>query len=205
MKRIFFSIIFLFLFSVVSFAQSNSADIEQGVLSELNNIRTNPQSYIPYLEEYKKLFKGKNVDFPKVTMLTFEGTAAVDEAIKFLKGASKLEPFSHSNGLSKAAKVQLADLMQNYSLGHIGKDGSNVPKRVARFGKGGKLAENIMNMFDNPRDIVMHWIIDDGQKGRGHRKNIFDKSFKQIGLAFGNGQKNDPITVTVFADKFTEK
>ena len=205
MKRSLYSILFLFFLCIVNFAQSTPAEIEQEVLKELNNVRANPQSFIPYLEEYKKLFKGKNVDLPHVTMLTFEGTAAVDEAIKFLRGASKLEPFSYSNGLSKAANVQLTDLMENYSLGHIGKDGSNVPKRVARFGKGGKLAENIMNMFNNPRDIVMHWIIDDGLKGRGHRKNIFDKSFKQIGLAFGNGQKNDPITVAVFADKFTER
>ena len=138
-------------------------------------------------------------------MLTFEGTKAVDEAIKFLKSTPKLEPFQYSNGLAKPAKLQLNDLMENYSLGHIGKDGSNVPKRVARFGKGGKLyAENIMNMFSNPREIVMQLIIDDGLKGRGHRKNIFNKTFKHVGVAFGYGPKNDPISVMVFADSFVE-
>ena len=202
MKTYFCSVFYLLIFVAFSFAQSTPAEIEQALFNELNAVRTNPQSYIQYLEEYKKLFKGKNADYPNVMVLTFEGTKAVDEAINFLKKSPKLEPLKYSNGLSKPAKLQLTDLMENYSLGHIGKDGSNVPKRVARFGKGGKLAENIMNTFSNPRDIVMHLIIDDGLKDRGHRKNIFNKTFKQVGIAFGFGQKNDPISVMVFADSF---
>lgn len=198
----FFSLI---LFSTNGFAQTSPAEIEQALLNEINTARTNPKVYINYLEEHKKLFKGKNVDYPDVMMLTFEGTAAVDEAIKYLKGVSKLEPLSFSSGLSKPAKIQLNDLMENYSLAHTGKDGSNLPKRIARFGKGGKLySENIMNQFSNPKDIVMLMIIDDGIKNRGHRKNIFSKTFMQLGIAFGTGKNNDPISVFVFADNFVE-
>ena len=206
MKKFIYSILFLILFVVANFSQSTSAEIEQAVFAELNKVRTNPQSYVAHLEEYKKLFKGKNVDYPNVMMMTFEGTKAVDEAINFLKKSPKLEPLQYSEGLAKPAKLQLADLMENYSLGHTGKDGSNIPKRLARFGKVGKLGgENIMNMFSNPREIVMQLIIDDGLKGRTHRKNIFNKTFKQVGIAFGYGQKNDPISVMVFADSFVEK
>lgn len=204
MKKYFISIFYIFTFTVLSFSQSTPNEIEQAIFNELNAVRTNPQYLIPYLEDYKKLFKGKNVDYPNMMMLTFEGTKAVDEAINFLKKAPKLTPLQYSNGLAKPAKLQLTDLMENYSLGHTGKDGSNVPKRVARYGKGGKLAENIMNLFSDPREIIMHLIIDDGLKGRGHRKNIFDKTFKQVGIAFGRGQKNDPISVMVFADSFVE-
>lgn len=204
MNKYCYPIFCLLIFTTLSFAQSTPAEIEQAIFTELNNVRTNPQSFIPYLEEYKKLFKGKNVDYPNVMILTFEGTKAVNEAIDFLKKSPKLEPFQYSSGLSKPAKLQLTDLMENYSLGHTGKDGSTVPKRVARYGKGGKLAENSMNLFNDPREIIMHLIIDDGLKGRGHRKNIFNKTFKQVGIAFGYGQKNDPISVMVFADSFIE-
>ena len=201
----FYSIITLLLMTIANFAQSSPAEIEQALFDELNKARTNPQSYIAHLEEYKKLFKGKNIEYPNMIMLTYEGTAAVDEAIKFLRNAAKLEPLKYSTGLAKPAKVQLNDLLENYSLGHKGKNGSNLPKRVARFGKGGKLyAENIMNQVSNPKDIVMMLIIDDGLRGRGHRKNIFNKTFKQVGIAFGNGKKNDPISVMVFTDNFIE-
>lgn len=198
-------VVCLFLLTAVNFAQSSPSEIEQALLKELNAVRTNPQSYIAYLEEHKKLFKGKNVEYPNVVMLTYEGTKAVDEAINFLKKQSKLEPLTYSNGLTKPAKLQLTDLMENYSLGHTGKDGSNLPKRISRFGKGGKLyAENIMDQLSNPRDIVMLMIIDDGLKGRGHRKNIFNKTFKQVGIAYGIGKNNSPVSVMVFADNFTE-
>lgn len=197
------SIVSLLLINIVNFAQSET---ERAILDELNKVRSNPQSYIAYLEEYKKLFKGKNVEYPDSIMLTFEGTKAVDEAIKFLRNAPKLEPFTFSTGLAKPAKLQLNDLLENYSLGHIGKDKSNLPKRIARFGKTGKLsAENIMNQVGNPKDIVMLLIIDDGLKQRGHRKNIFNKTFKEVGIAFGKGKNNDLITVMVFADSFVEK
>jgi uncharacterized protein YkwD len=205
LKIYVFSLI-CFLTATVALAQSTPAEIEQGLLAEMNKVRTNPQSYIAHLEEYKKLFKGKNVDYPSFMMITLEGTKAVDEAIKFLQSAPKLEPLQYSTGLTKAAKLQLTDLMENYALGHTGKDGSNIPKRLARFGKVGKLGgENIMNQFSNPKDVVMLLIIDDGLKQRGHRKNIFNKTFKQVGIAFGYGQKNDPISVMVFADSFVEK
>lgn len=191
----------LFLSATAVFAQT-----EQAILVELNKVRTNPQSYIPQMEEYKKLFKGKNVDFPDYMITTFEGVGAVDEAIKFLRSAPKLAPFTYSTGLEKPARLQLNDLMENYSLGHTGKDGSNIPKRLAKFGKVGKLgAENTMDFFSNPKDIVMQMIIDDGLKSRGHRKNIFNKTFQQVGIAFGNGKDNKPITVMVFADSFTER
>lgn len=210
-KKILFiclSVVFftLFLGSNGIFAQTPPAELEQSVLDELNKVRTDPKSYIPYLEEYKKLFKGKNVDYPRAMMMTFEGTSAVNEAIKFLNKSSKLEPLTFSNGLTKPARVQLDDLLENYSLGHIGKDGSNLPKRVARFGRVTKLfGENITNLFSIPRDIVMQMIIDDGVKSRLHRKNLFNKAFKQVGIAHGIGKNNDPITIFVFADNFIEK
>jgi uncharacterized protein YkwD len=209
MKKTLFGFLFSAIFSLFLFsnllAQTSPSELEQSLLDEMNKVRTDPKSYIPYLEEYKKLFKGKNVDYPDAMMMTFEGAKAVDDAIKFLQKATKLEPFSFSGGLTKPARLQLTDLMENYSLGHTGKDGSNIPKRIARFGKVGKLgAENVTNHFSTPKDIVMQMIIDDGVKSRLHRKNLFNKVFKQVGIAHGPGPNNDPITVLVFADSFIE-
>ncbi|MBX7174619.1 MAG: hypothetical protein K1X72_26830 [Pyrinomonadaceae bacterium] len=192
------------LFSNLSFAQ-DEAQIEQEILKELNQIRTDPQSYIPYLEEYKKQFNGTNVEYQGATMATSEGAKAVDEAIKFLQKQSKLEAFTYSAGLTKPARLQLTDLLEDYSLGHIGKDKSTAPQRIGRFGKGGKLyGENVIDVFKTPRDIVMMLIVDDGVKSRGHRKNIFNKTFKLAGVAHGSNDSGGHVTVIVFADKFIE-
>lgn len=198
--------VLLTLFSTLGLAQSEMSEIEKAILSEINIARTNPQIYVANLEEYKKLFKGKNIEFPDYIRQSFEGTAAVDEAIKSLKSQPKLEPLSFSTVLSKPAKIQLNDLIENPSLGHIGKDGSNLPKRLSRLGIKplSAYSENVLYDVSLPKEIVMLMIIDDGVKGRGHRKNIFNKSFKQVGIAYGVAQKGGGLTVLVLANSFRE-
>jgi uncharacterized protein YkwD len=205
MKKLLSNILFgLIVFPLICFAQSSS-EMEQAILNELNTVRTDPTSYISHLEEYKKLFEGKNVNLDGQIYQTFDGVKAVDEAIKFLKGTSKLEPFKLSNGLTKSAQLQLEDLKENTALGLKGKDGSTVPQRANRFGKGGKLFAANMGFYSTTaKDIVMNMIIDDGVQGRGNRKNIFNKNLQQIGIAFGRGTNGEPITFIVFADKFVE-
>ena len=187
-------------------AQTSSSEIEQSILNELNEARANPQTYITYLEEHKKKFKGSRADYPDFVMETFEGTAAVDEAIKFLKKQSKLAPLTFSEALSKPAKLQLNDLIENPTLGHKGKDGSNLPKRLSKFGikPTSHYAENIMQDANLPRQIVLWLIIDDGVKDRGHRKNIFDKAFKQVGISYGLAKNGRGVSVMVFAGTFIE-
>lgn len=180
--------------------------VEKAVLNEINTARKNPQIYIGYLEEYRKLFKGNTVYYPNnVSLQTTEGVVAVDDAISYLKTLSKLEPYKFSDGLAKPARTQLTDLMENNSLGHFGKDGSNVPKRLARFGILPLVyAENIVYYVDLPKEIVMTMIIDDGIASRGHRKNLFSRSFRMVGIAYGKGKENEGLCVTVFADFFRE-
>lgn len=209
-----FSLLLFCFFSLPIAAQQSdqtvekvgSMDIQQAILVEINEARANPQKYISYLEEYKKTFNGNTAYYADGTMVvTNEGTAVIDEAIAYLKTLPKLAPYSMSKGLSTAANSQLADLMENSSLGHFGKDGSSLPKRLTRFGSYGNLtAENITYYAPLPREIVMTMIIDDGVKSRGHRKNVFSPDFKNIGPAFGKGKKGENLCVLIFADTFKE-
>lgn len=198
---ILLSVCFLF-FSINAFAQS---DIEKSILEEINIARTNPKVYITHLEEHKKLFIGKRVNYPEYMMETFEGTKAVDEAINYLKKLPKLEPLNFSDALTKPAQAQLSDLLENPSLVHKGKDGSNLPKRLTKFGIKplSHFAENIMQDVSLPKQLVLLTIIDDGVKGRGHRKNLFDKRFKRVGIAYGQ-RLNGGTSVIVFAGDITE-
>ena len=198
-------ILFPLLAGSAAFAQESSAEIEQAILNELNKVRNEPQTYIPRLEEYKKQFEGKNVNLNGRIYQTRDGVAAVDDAIKFLRKAATLGPLTPSEGLTKAARLQVADLGENLALGLIGKDGSTIPERAAKFGKRGKLlAANIGFYSTTAEDIVFNMIIDDGVRGRGNRKNIFNKTLQIVGIAFGRSKDGEPITLMVFADKFTE-
>ena len=181
--------------------------VEINILDEINEARTNPTRYIAYLEEYKQLFRGNTVYFPNGTrMTTFEGTRGVDDAINFLKALPKTEPFQFSNGLSKPARLQIADLMEDSSLGHTGKDGSDLAKRLGKFGFVGNMyAESLIQYVQNPREMVLTMLIDDGLKSRGNRKNILSSKFKQIGLAFGKDKKGDSLCIAIFTDSFQEK
>lgn len=187
-------------------AANNLASTEQSVLDEINKARSDPQKYIDFLTEYKKVFKGNVAFLPNYLQIeTREGTAPIDEAIAFLKTVPKLPAYKFSDGLNKAAKLQLADLMQDNSLGHTGKNGSDLTQRMNKFGNFGSVnAENISFYSEDPRYIVLMWIVDDGVKSRSHRRNIFSPNFKVVGIGFGKGKIGEGLCVLTLADSFTD-
>ncbi len=79
--------------------------LEAQVISETSKVRTNPKSYIPLMESYRKRFQGKRVKMGKnVFLVTQEGTRPVDEAIAFLKSQRPVGALTASKGMSKGAK-----------------------------------------------------------------------------------------------------
>lgn len=183
---------------------SSISKIEKEVLAEINSVRRNPKKYIKFLKKLKKRMKGNNLTLPNGKRWAMsEGKRAINSAIKDLKRVKRLKALKLSNGLSQAADIQLNDLKKNPKLGHRGKDGSNVFKRVSRVGAAGStVAENITYYSNDAQIIVLMQIIDDGVRNRGHRKNILNRNFTQIGIAYGKGKKDIELCVMVFTDSF---
>lgn len=65
----------------------NFASVEMKTFNLINQTRINPKMYIKELQNLTKTFKGKTYRIPgtNVNIVTQEGRAAVDDAIKFLK------------------------------------------------------------------------------------------------------------------------
>ncbi len=134
-----------------------------------------------------------------------EGTHALDEAVRFLRSTQPLEPLTLSPGMSRAASEHCAD-QANGRMGHGGSDFSNPGDRMNRYGRWGAIwGENISYGKSSARDIVLALIIDEGLRGRKHRKNIFNPAFNVAGAAYGGHARYRSVCSIEFAGSFAER
>lgn len=188
-------------------AEASMSKKELEVITEMNLARTKPAEYAKFVEAHLRRFDGdKMFRDGGVNIMTQEGTAAVKEAIEFLKKAKPLPPMTPSEGLALAARDHANDTGPQGLTGHKGTDGSMPHERIQRHGKVTSTSgENISYGPDEARSIVMQLIIDDGVPNRGHRKNIFSPQFKTAGVAMGKHKKYGTMCVINYADGFAKK
>lgn len=183
------------------------SNLEKAVLDEMNLARTNPAQYATYLEVLKKYYKGKTFKPPGSGAIeTVEGSAALEEAINFLRSAKPLPQLQLSKGMCLGAKDQSFDQAQTGDVSHEGKDKTFSWDRVARYGEWKTpVSENIAYDSGTARDVVINLIVDDGIPARGHRNNIFNSSYIVTGVACGSHPLFGGMCVCTFAGGFTEK
>jgi uncharacterized protein YkwD len=177
---------------------------EREMIYEINRVRSNPKSYIPYLQTMlnkattilKKYGKGQKNYSLTFTTTTKQGKeiSKVDttwhyvneEEVKALKtlinDLNKLLPLSvllPDSGIYKAANKHARDQgKHNWQLMHTGSDGSSPWDRITLFSPAMSFGnENIAGnsaTMATPRDFVIQLLVDDGIPGYGHRYNLLD-------------------------------
>lgn len=142
--------------------------------------------------------------YPGCNYSTNEGQGAWKEAYSFLMSQKPLPPFALNAGLTLAAEDHAIDMAQTGIFGHNSSNGMSFSDRIAkRCGQAyGSSGENIGSEFkvegrNHALQTVMGLIIDDGVSSRGHRKNIFSKDFKYVGIS-SKVQQDKIITVIDF-------
>jgi uncharacterized protein YkwD len=181
---------------------------EAEVINEINLARANPSRYATYLEETRKYYNGKSYLPPSRNkpVITFDGVAAVDEAIKFLRASNPLGPLQPSLGLSFGAKDHVKDMTLTGISGHKGSDGSTPNDRVSRYGDWkSTIGEAIVYRVSTAREMVLELIVDDGTPDRGHRKNIFEPGYQVAGVAISAPSSFGTFCVIDYAGGFTDK
>lgn len=182
--------------------------LEKEIIDEINLARTDPQKYVTYLEEYRSYYKGNSVTLPgsKTALVTNEGLAAVDEAINFLRAQKPLPALTLAKGMCFAARDHAKDMTLKGITGHKGSDGSIPDTRVQRYGFwDGTVGENIIYDIKTARQMVIGMIIDDGVANRGHRRNIFDTTYRVAGISISDAASNPARGVIVYVGGFTDK
>ena len=179
------------LLAFSAFAAIRGASIETGVLDEINYARTQPQAYARVLQDeaYRSRAAG-----------AYDDPGALREALMFLERQPPLAPLSGDDALARAA-VEHADLQaRDGSVGHVGPRGESLMQRLHRYGAYPSLmGENIAYGYADPREVVSQLIVDSGVPDRGHRANIFNPAYREVGVACGPHPVYRVMCVTDFS------
>jgi hypothetical protein len=183
-----------------------SLDLE--VFQEQNKVRANPKSLIPYLEAKLPLFDGKQYKVPgKITLVTNEGSSAIQELIDYLKAAlpakeMKLDDDSWKTtpvagaalkleaGMSKACEDHVVQTGPVGHVGHTGTDGSQPWDRMDKYGNWQNIvAESLSYGHTTGKGVVAQLLVDDGVASRGHRYNMMNPNHLVTGIFSGMHSK----------------
>eukprot|EP00924_Labyrinthula_sp_SR-Ha-C_P014015 augustus_masked-scaffold_5-processed-gene-20.20-mRNA-1 protein AED:1.00 eAED:1.00 QI:0/-1/0/0/-1/1/1/0/693 len=195
----------------------NSNKIDKLLWECINDFRTDPESVLSLLEERLDQFVPgtKNYEISETErIVTQEGKAAVEEAIRFMTRVKPLSPLAWSDGVAQAAKQHVIETGAAGTFTHELSDGSQPTDRVMRHlgeAEVGAVAESIKYQLKGPGeglqgdwrnclDNVLDLIIDDGVKSRGNRKNIFG-DWDLIGVHSGSHMVTNSMCTVLFVQK----
>jgi chemotaxis protein histidine kinase CheA len=183
---------------------------ELDLWSEMNRVRSNPEEFVPILQVMAKRFDALIYDDVEqnVKRPTKEGAAAVEEAIKFLQSQKPMGMegwLKMSDGLSRSCLDLVAKQGPNGDLGST-ESKDEAAQRLSAYGEfSGKCTQSVAYTTLPPRDIVIQWIIDDGNKERTDRATLFDPSVKFVGIASGPHKVTKRMVAAAFAEAYTSK
>lgn len=190
-------------------ASKDMASLERGIVDEINRLRRNPRAYAASLQRYRGYYDGAFLRLPgsDIPIQTFEGVAAVDEAIAAARRSKPLPEMKLSPGLSRAAREHARELGKAGTMDHSGKDGSSPFERMRRYGQmDGLSGENIGTaMHGRAEFAVIDLFVDDGVQGRGHRKNLLTPRYKVVGVGCAPHKAYGTICVMDFAEIYQDR
>lgn len=178
-----------------------SGNFTQEVIAQVNRVRTNPQAYAAYLQNFRAYYTADGTFHApgRTARRTREGVAALDQAIHTLQHASAQAPITVNDLLANPGHDLIASQQQSGQIGH----GSSPMARLQRYGVWQEAAgENVAYGAPTPEQVVYNLVVDDGERNRGHLKNILQSSFRVAGVSQGNHPIYGTICVIDFASDY---
>ncbi|HWN68383.1 MAG TPA: CAP domain-containing protein [Haliangium sp.] len=185
------------------------SELERTVAAEINRMRRNPKAWVAALQRYRGYYDGRFLRLPgsEIPIQTFEGVAAVDEAIAAARASKPLPEMRVSPGLTRAAREHAKEIGAAGSIEHIGKNGSTPFDRMKRQGRlDGMAGENIGTAIHGAGElVVIDLFVDDGIDSRGHRKNLLSHRYNVVGVGCAPHKAYGTICVLDFAEGFEDR
>jgi len=144
------------------------------LIATINAVRTNPASFLPSLEQYKKMAR-------PISRNKKEFDKAFAEIVARLRTQTPLLAYRIDEGLMKAARDHCVDCEKNGVVGHFGTDKSDPGMRMRRYTKYETMGESNTYGYSAPAMILASFLVDEGTPGRGHRESMLSTTYTQIG------------------------
>ena len=179
-----------------------SGNFTQEVISQVNRVRTNPQAYASYLEGFRAYYSEDGLFHApgRRALRTHEGLSALEQAIRTLRRANPQEPITASDLLAGAGRELINAQQQSGQIGH----GSSPFDRIQHYGVWNDMAgENVAYGAPTAEQVVYNLVVDDGERSRGHLKNILQPGFRVAGVSQGSHPIYGSICVIDFASDFS--
>ena len=174
---------------------------ESGVFTELNRFRSDPAAYTKFLQDYRPRFDGKLLvsdDDSEIDIMTNEGVAAVDEAIRELRREKPLFELTWSDTLARGAADHVAAQSRSGAVGHY-TNGRGPGERMKARGGGPYVNEVITYGHHSPAGVVDQLLIDDGVPDRGHRHSLLRAEHRYAGVACGTHKVHRTMCVILMS------
>ena len=162
-------------------------------LSQINKIRTEPQSFIGVIEDSKvniiKDHLGRLIYNGKIRVCLNTGEAAFDEAIQFLKELEPMEPLIYNPQITINAPLNEDDIL----------DKDDLNKKIkAMMNLGFNFRSYWRDVIKDPEISFLLMIVDDnGIKSGMKRKDILCPYVKYIGISSSEVNQNFVCYVTL--------
>ena len=179
------SAILLSTLTLVSFAAQKTHTVVKGEsmwriavkyqvgLSEL--ALANPQLKNPAL-----IYPGEIINIPSVDSVSLEYEAEVVRLVNKERTSRGLSPLTHNWELSRVARYKSQDMKEKKYFSHTSPTYGSPFEMMRSFGISYRTAgENIARGYSNPKAVVDGWM-----NSSGHRANILNSSFKEIGVGY---------------------
>lgn len=172
-------LIFGLLINTVLYAQTQD---EREVYYLVNYCRTNPKDFL------------EKVVLPYIEVKELKNVSEAKSLIRALNKQKPLNALEFSEDLYKIASEYAKEMGNKGFTGHRSYT-SRFKKNEVKYAYTG---ENCSYGYNNPLDIVMQLLIDQGVSDLGHRKNILSSNFTKIGISIHPHKKNQWTCVMDF-------
>ena len=174
----------------------------KGIIEEVNILRSDPKKYSDKLERYKTYFTDDIIQIPEidVQVSTQEGVAPYPETIEYLKNQEPVEQLTASRALCEIAQ-EILDKVVDSETGEI--EESVVEKIIDSHGNfSGKFTRAMDFGGFTSEQIVINFIVCDGDPERTQRDPLLGKGLTKVGVAFGKHNIYSTVCVFVSCTEF---